>query len=97
MQRLERVKIAASGTSRHAGIAGKYMLEQLAGLPVEVDHASEFAYRNPIVEQSELLIAITQSGETADTLQALRQATKNGCRTLAIANVIPSGVERAPT
>ncbi len=94
MQRLERVKIAASGTSRHAGLAGKYMLEQLAGLPVEVDHASEFAYRNPIVEQSELLIAITQSGETADTLQALRQATKNGCRTLAIANVIDSTIAR---
>jgi len=94
VRRLERVRIAASGSSRHAGIAGKYMLEQLAGLPVEVDHASEFAYRNPIVERSELVVAITQSGETADTLQALREAKSRGCCTLAIANVVASTIPR---
>jgi glucosamine--fructose-6-phosphate aminotransferase (isomerizing) len=94
VRELERVRIAASGTSRHAGIAGKYMLEQLAGLPVEVDHASEFAYRNPIVGRSEMVLAITQSGETADTLQALREAKARGCCTLAIANVVDSTIAR---
>ncbi len=94
MRRLERIKITGSGTSRHAGLAGKYMLEQLAGLAVEVDHASEFAYRSPILDDRELIIAITQSGETADTLQALRASKAQGCRTLAIANVIDSTIAR---
>src|SRR5438552_18314517 len=82
-RQLQRVKITGSGTSRHAGLAGKYMMESLARIPVDVDHASEFAYRQPIVGVNELTVAITQSGETADTLQALREAKARGSRTLA--------------
>jgi glucosamine--fructose-6-phosphate aminotransferase (isomerizing) len=91
---LQRVKITGSGTSRHAGLAGKYMMESLARIPVDVDHASEFAYRQPIVGINELTVAITQSGETADTLQALREAKARGSRTLAICNVIDSTIAR---
>jgi glucosamine--fructose-6-phosphate aminotransferase (isomerizing) len=93
-RRLQRVQIAASGTSRHAGLAGKYMIEALARMPVEVDHASEFAYRNPIVGQNDLTVVITQSGETADTLSALREAKGRGSHTIAICNVIDSTIAR---
>ena len=91
---VQRIKIAASGTSRHAGIAGRYMIEQLAGVPVDVDHASEFAYRGPILAPHEVVIAITQSGETADTLKALREAKSRGAATVAICNVIDSTIAR---
>ncbi|HZQ93312.1 MAG TPA: glutamine--fructose-6-phosphate transaminase (isomerizing) [Terriglobales bacterium] len=91
---LRRIQIVGSGTSRHAGLAGKYMIEQLARLPVEVDHASEFAYRDPIVGGNELVVAITQSGETVDTLNALREASARGGRTIGICNVIDSTIAR---
>src|SRR5581483_7721958 len=71
---LQRINIVASGTSRHAGMAGQYMIQELSGVPVDVDYASEFEYRNPITGPTELAILITQSGETADTTGALREA-----------------------
>ena len=90
-----KIRIAASGTSRHAGIAGRYMIQELAGIPVDVEHASEFEYGNPITGPDELTIVITQSGETADTLGAMRLAKARGSHTLAISNVVDStiGVE----
>jgi glucosamine--fructose-6-phosphate aminotransferase (isomerizing) len=83
----DRVMIAACGTSWHAGLAGKYMLEQFARLPVEVDYASEFRYRDPVIDERTLLIVITQSGETADTIAALREAKERGAKILSICNV----------
>ncbi|MBL8149043.1 MAG: glutamine--fructose-6-phosphate transaminase (isomerizing) [Blastocatellia bacterium] len=88
------IKIAACGTSWHAALVGKYMIEELARIPVEVDYASEFRYRNPIVDEKTLLIVITQSGETADTIAALRQAKENNCQVMAICNVNGSMVTR---
>lgn len=88
------IKIAACGTSWHAAHIGKYMIEELARVPVEVDYASEFRYRNPMLDEKTLLIVITQSGETADTLAALRQAKENNCHILAICNVQGSMVTR---
>lgn len=88
------VKIAACGTSWHAGIAAKYMLEELARVPVEVDYASEFRYRNPVLDESDLLIVISQSGETADTIAAMRQAKQAGCKVMAICNVQGSMITR---
>jgi glucosamine--fructose-6-phosphate aminotransferase (isomerizing) len=90
-----RITIVACGTSWHAGLAGKYMIEKLARIPVEVDLASEFRYRDPIVRDTDLVIAISQSGETADTLAALREAKRLGARTLAICNVVGSTIARA--
>jgi glutamine---fructose-6-phosphate transaminase (isomerizing) len=89
-----RVMIAACGTSWHAGLAGKYMLEQLARVPVEVDYASEFRYRDPVIDDKTLLIVISQSGETADTIAALREAKERGARVLAVCNVQGSMVTR---
>ena len=91
---LTSIKIAACGTSWHAGLAGKYMLEQLARVPVEVDYASEFRYREPVLSESDLLIVISQSGETADTIAAMRQAKQSGCKVLAICNVHGSMITR---
>jgi glutamine---fructose-6-phosphate transaminase (isomerizing) len=88
------VKIAACGTSWHAGIAGKYMIEQLARVPVEVDYASEFRYRDPVLDENTLLIVISQSGETADTIAAMREARDAGCKALAICNVQGSMIHR---
>jgi glutamine---fructose-6-phosphate transaminase (isomerizing) len=88
------VKIAACGTSWHAGLAGKYMLEQLARVPVEVDYASEFRYREPVLSENDLLIVISQSGETADTIAAMREAKQSGCKVLAICNVFGSMITR---
>jgi glucosamine--fructose-6-phosphate aminotransferase (isomerizing) len=88
------VKIAACGTSWHAGIAGKYMIEELARLSVEVDYASEFRYRNPVLDENTLLIVISQSGETADTIAALREGKKYGCKVLAVCNVQGSMITR---
>jgi len=90
----ERVSIVACGTSWHAALVGKYAIEQLAGVPVEVDYASEFRYREPIVDRRTLTLVITQSGETADTLAALREAKDRGARSLAICNVVGSMVTR---
>jgi glucosamine--fructose-6-phosphate aminotransferase (isomerizing) len=88
------VKIAACGTSWHAGLAGKYMLEQLARVPVDVDYASEFRYRDPVLSENDLLIVISQSGETADTIAAMREAKQQGCKVLAICNVQGSMITR---
>jgi glucosamine--fructose-6-phosphate aminotransferase (isomerizing) len=91
---LEKVTIVACGTSWHAGLVGKYLIEALAQVPVEVDYGSEYRYRNPIVAKRELAIAITQSGETADTLAALREARRKGASTIAICNVVGSMATR---
>ncbi len=88
------VKIAACGTSWHAGLAGKYMIEQLARVPVEVDYASEFRYRDPVLTENDLLIVISQSGETADTIAAMREAKQAGCKVLAVCNVHGSMITR---
>ena len=81
------IKIAACGTAWHAALVAKYLIEELARVPVEVDYASEFRYRNPILTPTTLMMVISQSGETADTLAALREGKEKGCKTLAICNV----------
>jgi len=91
---LEKVTIIACGTSWHAALVGKYLIEALAQVPVEVDYGSEYRYRNPIISANELAIAITQSGETADTLAALREAKGKGARSVAICNVVGSMATR---
>ena len=88
------VKIIACGTSWHAALAGKFMIERLARIPVEVDYGSEFRYRDPIVSSDVLTVVISQSGETADTLAAQREAKQKGSKTIAICNVIGSMVTR---
>jgi glucosamine--fructose-6-phosphate aminotransferase (isomerizing) len=92
--RFKQVKIIACGTSWHAGLAGKFMIEKLARLPVEVDYGSEFRYRDPIVSDETLTVVISQSGETADTLAAQREAKLKGSKTLAICNVVGSMITR---
>jgi glutamine---fructose-6-phosphate transaminase (isomerizing) len=94
LRALRRINIVASGTSRHAGMAGQFMIQDLVDLPVEVDYASEFEYRNPLIGPSELTIVITQSGETADTTAAQREARSKGSRTIAISNVEGSTIAR---
>jgi glucosamine--fructose-6-phosphate aminotransferase (isomerizing) len=89
-----RIIITACGTSWHAGLVGEYMLEEIARIPVEVEYASEFRYRSPIVDQRTLVLVISQSGETADTLAALREAKRRGARTLGIVNVVGSTIAR---
>ena len=91
---LQKVTIVACGTSWHAGLVGKYLIEALAQVPVEVDYGSEYRYRNPIVADRELAIVITQSGETADTLAALREARRKGASSVAICNVVGSMATR---
>jgi glucosamine--fructose-6-phosphate aminotransferase (isomerizing) len=93
-KRFTSIKIAACGTSWHAGLAGKYMIEQLARVPVDVDYASEFRYRDPVVDDNSLLLVISQSGETADTIAALREARERGAKVLAICNVQGSMIVR---
>jgi glucosamine--fructose-6-phosphate aminotransferase (isomerizing) len=90
----ERIIITACGTSWHAGLAGKYMLEQLARIPVEVDYASEFRYRDPVVRKNDLMIVISQSGETADTLAALREGKNKGATVIGVVNVVGSSIAR---
>src|SRR5438128_2616798 len=94
LQALRRINIVASGTSRHAGMAGQYMIQELTNVPVDVDYASEFEYRNPLIGRGELTIVITQSGETADTTAAQREARAKGSRTVAISNVVDSTIAR---
>ena len=94
LRALRRINIVASGTSRHAGMAGQYMILELAGVQVDVDYASEFEYSNPLIGPGELTILITQSGETADTTAALREAKSKGSRTIAISNVVDSTIAR---
>jgi glutamine---fructose-6-phosphate transaminase (isomerizing) len=94
LKQFERVIITACGTSWHSGIIGEYMLEEMARLPVEVEYASEFRYRNPVVDPKTLVIGISQSGETADTLAAVREAKRRGGRTVGLVNVVGSTIAR---
>lgn len=91
---IKKIAIVACGTAYHAGIVAKYYLEQLARIPVEVDVASEFRYRSPLIDDKTLAVVISQSGETLDTLAALKEAKKLGARTLAITNVVGSSIAR---
>ena len=93
-RRFTKINIAACGTSWHAGLAGKFMIERLARVPVEVDYASEYRYRDPIISKEELTILITQSGETADTIAAQRESRAKGSKTLGICNVVGSMIAR---
>ena len=93
-QEFRNVKMVACGTSWHAAQAGKFLIERLAKVPVEVDYGSEFRYRDPIVDNNTLAICISQSGETADTLAAQREAKQKGAKTLAICNVVGSMITR---
>ncbi|MEZ4923156.1 MAG: glutamine--fructose-6-phosphate transaminase (isomerizing) [Crocinitomicaceae bacterium] len=89
-----RIIIVACGTSWHAGLVGEYLIEDLARIPVEVEYASEFRYRNPIINKNDVVIAISQSGETADTLAALKMAKEEGATLLGIVNVVGSSISR---
>jgi glucosamine--fructose-6-phosphate aminotransferase (isomerizing) len=89
-----RIIIVACGTSWHAGLVGEYMFEHLVGIPTEVEYASEFRYRDPIIYKDDVVIAISQSGETADTLAALREAKQRGATTIGIVNVVGSTIAR---
>ena len=93
-RKLRQITIIACGTSWHAGLVGKFLIETLARIPVEVDYGSEYRYRNAIVDRDELTIVITQSGETADTLASLREAKRQGVASLAICNVVGSMATR---
>ena len=94
IKNLKRIIITACGTSWHAALIGKHLIEKNCGIPVEVDYASEFRYRDPIINENDLLIVISQSGETADTLAALKEAKKKGAKTLGLINVVGSTIAR---
>ena len=94
LRNINRIIITACGTSYYAGMVGEYMIEDLAGVPVEVEDASEFRYRNPIIKPGTLVLAISQSGETADTLAALKEAQQKGATALAICNGVGSTIAR---
>ncbi len=94
LRAVKRIHIVACGSAYHTGVTGKYVLEGLARIPVEVDVASEFRYRNPILEEGSMVIVISQSGETADTLAALREAKARGFKVLGIVNVVGSSIAR---
>ncbi|HPE20187.1 MAG TPA: glutamine--fructose-6-phosphate transaminase (isomerizing) [Candidatus Mcinerneyibacteriales bacterium] len=91
---VNRIILTACGTSWHAALIGEYLIESIAGIPVEVEYASEFRYRNPIIEEKTALFVISQSGETADTLAALREAKRKGARVFGICNVVGSTIAR---
>jgi glutamine---fructose-6-phosphate transaminase (isomerizing) len=94
LRSIRRIILIACGTSWHAGLVGEYMIEEIAGIPVEVEYASEFRYRNPIIEPHTLVFVISQSGETADTLAALREASHRGATVLGICNAVGSTIAR---
>jgi glucosamine--fructose-6-phosphate aminotransferase (isomerizing) len=94
LRQVDRVIMTACGTSYHAGLAGEYLFEELARIPVEVEYASEFRYRNPPIDRHTVMLAITQSGETADTLAALRESKRMGHTTLAVCNAVGSSIAR---
>ncbi len=94
LKKYDKVCIVACGTAYHAGLVGKYAIERIAKIPVEIDVASEFRYRDPFVDDHTLFIAISQSGETTDTLEALREAKRKGARILSVVNVVGSSVAR---
>ena len=93
-KRLRKISVVACGTAYHAGVFGKYVIEKLARVPVTADIASEYRYRDPIIGEEELFIAVSQSGETADTLAALREAKRRGAKILAVCNVVGSTIAR---
>src|SRR6266566_58090 len=92
--KIERVHIVACGTSWHAGLVGKFLLEDAARIPIEVDYGSEYRYRNPIVDKNTLVIGVTQSGETADTIAGMQEAKKRGAKLITICNVIGAAATR---
>ncbi|MBI3860598.1 MAG: glutamine--fructose-6-phosphate transaminase (isomerizing) [Planctomycetia bacterium] len=94
LRRIDRIVLTACGTSWHAGLVGEYLIEEFARIPVEVEYASEFRYRNPPLSDTTMVFAITQSGETADTLAALRESQRKGHPTMAICNVVGSTIAR---
>ena len=94
LRAINRVIITACGTSWHSALIGEYLIEELARIPVEVEYASEFRYRNPILEPGTVVIAVSQSGETADTLAAMREAKRKGARVLGVCNVVGSTIAR---
>ena len=94
VRHIERIMIVACGTARQAGLIGEYMFEEYAGIPTEVDYASEFRYRKPIINEKTAMLAISQSGETADTLAAVREGKEKGALTLGIVNVVGSTIAR---
>jgi len=94
LRNIEKIVIVSCGTSYHSGLVGEYMLEEYAGIPVEVEYASEFRYRKPIIDTKTAVIAISQSGETADTLAAMREAKNKGALTLGIINTVGSTIAR---
>jgi glucosamine--fructose-6-phosphate aminotransferase (isomerizing) len=94
LRSVQKINIAACGTSWHAALAGKFMIERLARIPVDVDYASEWRYRDPIISGKEITLLITQSGETADTIAAQREAKAKGSKTLAICNVVGAMIAR---
>lgn len=94
LEKINKIYIVACGTAYHAGLVGRFAIERFAGIPVEVDIASEFRYRDPFVDERTLFIAVSQSGETIDTLAALREAKRKGARILSVVNVVGSSVAR---
>ncbi len=94
LRHINRIIFLACGTSWHAGLIGEYVIEELAGIPVEVEYASEFRYRSPVIQNGTIIFAISQSGETADTLAAMREAKKKGSTVLGICNVVGSTIAR---
>ncbi len=94
LKRIKNISIVACGTAYHAGLAGKYMIEEYVRIPCSVDTSSEFRYRDPVVDEDTLVIIVSQSGETADSLAALREAKKRGCKVLGICNVLGSSIAR---
>src|SRR5438552_16280733 len=91
---VDQMVFTACGTSWHAALVGEYLFEEFARIPVEVEYASEFRYRNPPMDRNTIVLAITQSGETADTLAALRESKRKGHHTLALCNVVGSTIAR---
>ena len=94
LKNAKRILICACGTSWHSGLVGEYLIEEFARIPVEVEYASEFRYRSPIIDENDVVIAISQSGETADTLAAIREAKKRGALVMGICNVVGSSIAR---
>jgi len=94
IREIKKIIIVACGTARNAGLAGKYMIEEYAGVPTEIDYASEFRYRQPILDSQTAVMVISQSGETADTLAAVREAKEKGALTLGIVNTVGSTIAR---
>src|SRR5690606_32552903 len=94
LKNAHRIIIVACGTSWHAGLVGEYLVEEYARIPVEVEYASEFRYRNPIINEKDIVIAISQSGETADTLAALELAKAKGATIIGICNVVGASIPR---